>query len=435
MKNIFKKTLKFISSRLVYLIIGIFLAVSITYVYAAWDDAKTGDSDQLSQSNWNALVDEVHNKCGSNCDALATAATVADNILIESNWNNLIDLASSTLVDCTDNNTGKYFINQTSKSALDADLATGNIKSGTTIFGVAGNSNVVDTSSGNIDSTARIRSGYTAWSDGTSYSGVLANCTNGVNACYADGGYWASATCSSQGSQSCWPTGTYYAGTTCSGTAGQQTCYVGASGEWHDNECADSTTTAKTECYVDDTAKYVDTNACLATSNTGNCFMNTATFTAMDADLVDENIVSGKTIFGVTGTAVEVACYSGGVPQTTIWGAGTYACPPNSRCSAGSCIICGGWVSAGYCWYQGDYLQGCTDVCEAHQGLDGGNCDWVNDPTNCSTCQHFFPTLGCYGTSPYGPVNSNNSGCYYHTDGGAGCGVCNYCTHLCACNS
>ncbi|PIT93707.1 hypothetical protein COU00_02955, partial [Candidatus Falkowbacteria bacterium CG10_big_fil_rev_8_21_14_0_10_43_11] len=81
-----------------------------------------------------------------------------------------------------------------------------------------------------------------------------ADCTNGTNACYANGGYWASALCSSQGSQSCWPTGTYYSATACSGTTGQQTCYAGASGEWHDDECADSTTGTKTECFVDDTA-------------------------------------------------------------------------------------------------------------------------------------------------------------------------------------
>ncbi|MDD5291293.1 MAG: hypothetical protein PHZ04_04255 [Patescibacteria group bacterium] len=56
MKNIFKKSLKFISSRLFYLIIGIFLAVGATYVYATWDSAKTGGTGQLSESNWNELA-------------------------------------------------------------------------------------------------------------------------------------------------------------------------------------------------------------------------------------------------------------------------------------------------------------------------------------------------------------------------------------------
>ena len=66
-------------------------------------------------------------------------------------------------------------------------------------------------------------------------------------------------------------------------------------------ECADSTTTAKTNCYVDDTAKYVDASVCSAGSSSGYCFMNTATFSAMDADLVASNIKNGVTILGVTG--------------------------------------------------------------------------------------------------------------------------------------
>ncbi|MFA4941747.1 MAG: hypothetical protein WC582_04125 [Patescibacteria group bacterium] len=138
MKNIFKKILKFVSSRLVYLVAGIFLSVGATYVYATWDDAKTGGSGQLNQNNWNALVNEIHNKCGSNCDAKATAATASGNALTENNWNNLVDLTNNTLVDCTDNNGGKCFINQTLKSALDVDLVAGNIKTGASIFGVNG---------------------------------------------------------------------------------------------------------------------------------------------------------------------------------------------------------------------------------------------------------------------------------------------------------
>jgi hypothetical protein len=67
-------------------------------------------------------------------------------------------------------------------------------------------------------------------------------------------------------------------------------------------ECADSTTTAATNCYIDDTAKYADSGACSAGSNSGYCFMNTNTFSAMDADLVAGNIINGVTIFGVTGT-------------------------------------------------------------------------------------------------------------------------------------
>ena len=61
MKNIFKKPLKFISSRLFYLVIGIFLAIGATYVYATWDQAKTGGSGQLTETNWNELVTMIEN--------------------------------------------------------------------------------------------------------------------------------------------------------------------------------------------------------------------------------------------------------------------------------------------------------------------------------------------------------------------------------------
>ncbi len=137
-KNIILKTFKLINSRFVYLLVGIFLAVSITCVYAAWNDAKTGGSGELGQTNWNTLVNEIHSKCGTNCDAVATAATASSDILTENNWNNLVDLTSTTLTDCSDNNGGKCFINQASKSVLDTDLVAGNIISGKTIFGVAG---------------------------------------------------------------------------------------------------------------------------------------------------------------------------------------------------------------------------------------------------------------------------------------------------------
>ena len=65
MKNIFKKTLKFISSRLLYLVVGIFLAVGATYVYATWDQAKTGGSGQLTEANWNELVTMIQNNINS----------------------------------------------------------------------------------------------------------------------------------------------------------------------------------------------------------------------------------------------------------------------------------------------------------------------------------------------------------------------------------
>jgi len=65
MKNIFLKTAKFIISRLFYLALGIFLAIGATYVYATWDQAKTGGSGQLTELNWNELVTMIENNIGT----------------------------------------------------------------------------------------------------------------------------------------------------------------------------------------------------------------------------------------------------------------------------------------------------------------------------------------------------------------------------------
>ncbi|MDD5291415.1 MAG: hypothetical protein PHZ04_04915 [Patescibacteria group bacterium] len=83
--------------------------------------------------------------------------------------------------------------------------------------------------------------------------------------------------------------------------AKENQCFVPTDNSYYafGSECADSTTTTKTNCYVDDTAKYVDADACSAASNTGYCYMNTATFSAMDADLAAANIKPSITSLGL----------------------------------------------------------------------------------------------------------------------------------------
>jgi len=56
----------------------------------------------------------------------------------------------------------------------DADLISANIKAGITLFGIAGNSNVVDTSSGTA-TAAQILSGLKAWVDGVEITGSIAS--------------------------------------------------------------------------------------------------------------------------------------------------------------------------------------------------------------------------------------------------------------------
>jgi hypothetical protein len=82
-------------------------------------------------------------------------------------------------------------------------------------------------------------------------------------------------------------------------------------GQWYSGECADSTTGTKTNCYVDDTAKYVDSNACSAASNDGYCFVATSTLSLLDLDLIAANIKKDINVFGIVGTApAQVECCS-----------------------------------------------------------------------------------------------------------------------------
>ncbi len=85
-----------------------------------------------------------------------------------------------------------YYSGKTA-TAVDGDLVETNIKSGANIFGVTGNSNVVNTASGDA-TIGDILSGKKAYVGGAMVTGNIANC-------------------GSEGSQTCYVTGLYYAGT------------------------------------------------------------------------------------------------------------------------------------------------------------------------------------------------------------------------------
>ena len=82
--------------------------------------------------------------------------------------------AAATYTPGTSNQTiaiGQY-ISGTQTILGDADLVTGNIKSGANIFGIAGKTSVVDTSDANATAT-RIRSGYTGYVNGAKITGSI----------------------------------------------------------------------------------------------------------------------------------------------------------------------------------------------------------------------------------------------------------------------
>src|SRR5690606_29792153 len=81
--------------------------------------------------------------------------------------------AAATYTPSTSNQTiaaGQY-LSGTQTILGDANLVSANIKAGKNIFGVAGDSNVVDTSGDTVTSGSQMLSGYKAHSKGTQYTG------------------------------------------------------------------------------------------------------------------------------------------------------------------------------------------------------------------------------------------------------------------------
>ena len=82
------------------------------------------------------------------------------------------NLATQTVDNTTVNQAAGYY-NAFDLSAVDTDLASGNIRNGVSIYGVAGDPNVVNTSSGDAVASD-ILSGKKAWVDGAEVTGNIA---------------------------------------------------------------------------------------------------------------------------------------------------------------------------------------------------------------------------------------------------------------------
>ncbi len=96
-------------------------------------------------------------------------------------------LATQTLSNTTSAVAAGYY-DVTDLTTVDSELVKGNIKSGATIFGVAGDSNVADTSTGNALAW-EILSGKKAWVNGSEVTGdmptnTLSGASNAVSAGY-----------------------------------------------------------------------------------------------------------------------------------------------------------------------------------------------------------------------------------------------------------
>ncbi|MFH1412671.1 MAG: DUF1566 domain-containing protein [bacterium] len=180
----------------------------------------------------------------------------------------------------------------TTLSAVDTDLATANILSGKIIFGIAGNSNVVNTSTGDAIAGDLFNSKI-AWVDGSSVTGTLDLACNDP---------------------------------TFNGTANLvATAYDGAGGGNNRWCMSDSGTVAVGEMKTGEIA-WVDgiaitgtgTQTLSAANSTVNAgYYAATTLETVDTDLTAGNINSGTVIFGVTGTLSGASLHTG---QTTSYG-------------------------------------------------------------------------------------------------------------------
>ena len=198
------------------------------------------------------------------------------------------------------------FYEQTTLSGVDSDLATGNIKQSVTVFGIAGDSNVSDTSSG--DAVAgEIMSGKVAWVDGSEVTGDLATQTLSPANDMVTAGFYAQTTLSTVDADLA--TGNIKSGETIFGIAGDSNVVDTSSGDAVAGEIL-----ATKKAYVDgsEVTGSIATQTLSPANDTVDAgYYAATTLSTVDADLATGNIKDGVYIFGVLGTYIAT-----GLPKT-----------------------------------------------------------------------------------------------------------------------
>ena len=214
-------------------------------------------------------------------------------------------IATQTLSADNDTVAAGYYA-ATTLSAVDADLATANVKSGVTVFGVAGDPNVVDTSSG--DAVAGdLLDGKKAWADGAEVTGTIATQTLSADNDTVAAGYYAATTLSAVDADLA--TANVKSGVTVFGVAGDPNVVDTSSGD-----AAAGDVKSGKKAWVDgaEVTGTIATRTLSAGSQTVSAgFYEETTLSGVDADLATANIKSGVTVFGVAGDPNVVDTSSG----------------------------------------------------------------------------------------------------------------------------
>lgn len=193
-------------------------------------------------------------------------------------------------------------------SSVDTDLVSDNIKSGITLFGVSGHSNVVDTTTGDA-TAADILTGKKAWVDGSEITG---NLSAGNNVTGGEGhktfnipdGLYSGKTATANDTDL--TAGNVKTGINIFGVTGT---YSGIGGNVQDTSSGDALASeilSGKKGWVDGsevtgTLSPQSLSDANTTVNAG--YYEATTLKAVDADLTASNIKSGVTIFGTNGTS------------------------------------------------------------------------------------------------------------------------------------
>ncbi len=202
----------------------------------------------------------------------------------------------------------------TTLNAVDADLATDNVRAGVTIFGVNGKTEVVDTTSG--DAVAGdVMAGKKAWVDGAEVTGSLPTRTLAATTTAVNAGYYEATTLNAVDADLA--TGNIRSGVTIFGVNGKTEVVDTTSGDAVAGDVMEGK-----KAWVDgaEVTGTLPTRMLAATTTVVNAgYYETTTLTAVDADLAAANIKTNVTIFGIAGTLGTNAggsSYSAAVPKT-----------------------------------------------------------------------------------------------------------------------
>ena len=192
---------------------------------------------------------------------------------------------------------GGYYA-ATTLNAVDADLATGNVKSGVNIFGVAGSPSVVDTASGDA-AAGDILSGKKAYVNGSLVTGNIETQTLSNTSTTVTAGVYAATSLNAVDTDLI--TGNVKSGVNLFGVAGSTNVVDTTSG---DAVAGDILSGKKAYAGGSLVTGNIAVQALSNTSTTVSAgYYAGTTLNAVDADLITDNIKSGVTIFGVVGSS------------------------------------------------------------------------------------------------------------------------------------